>query len=77
MDVYRRDVLEDADEKVHARISEGNATAHRGDAITDATLYTTNQRDDHYVLIHLYGLTADQISFLGKCLTSYVYIVAS
>ena len=52
------------------RIKNDNVAAHEGDAITDAILYTTDQRDDEDALIRLYGLTADQISFLSKCLTS-------
>ena len=71
INVYRRDVLEEkVDDGRRERIDEGNRAAHRGDAITDATLYTTEEREDQYDLIHIYGLTADQISLLSKCLTS-------
>ena len=70
IDVYRRDVLRNVTEQGRIRINKGNVAAYGGDAITDATLYTTHQRDDEDVLISLYGLTADQIWFLSKCLTS-------
>ena len=70
IDVFRRDILRDIDDAGSKRIGAGNATAHEGDAITDARLYTTGQRDDEHALIHLYGLAADKILLLGKCLTS-------
>lgn len=63
-DVHRRDALRNVTEQGSIRINKGNIAAHKGDAVTDAMLYTTNQRDDEDVLISLYGLTADQISFL-------------
>ena len=70
IDFYRRDVLENVDQKGHGRIHKGNKAAHRGDAITDATLYTTRERKDEDVLTDLYGLTANEITLLSKCLTS-------
>ena len=70
IDVYRRDILQNVTEQGRIRINKGNVAAYGGDAITDATLYTTHQRDDEDVLISLYGLTVNQISFLSKCLTS-------
>ena len=70
IDFYCRDVLKNVDQKGHDRIYEGNKAAHRGDAITDATLYTTRERKDENVLRDLYGLTANKISVLSKCLTS-------
>jgi len=66
-DAHRRDALRNVTEQGSIRINKGNI---EGDAITDAMLYTTHQRDDEDVLISLYGLTADQISFLSRCLTS-------
>lgn len=69
IDVFRRDVLKDINEAGFKRIGAGNATAHEGDAITDARLYTTGQRDDMHALIHLYGLNANEISLLSKCPT--------
>jgi len=69
-DVHRRDVLRNVTEQGSIKINKGNIAAHDGDAITDAMLYATHQRDDEDVLISLYGLTADQILFLSKCLTS-------
>jgi uncharacterized protein (DUF3084 family) len=69
-DTHRRDVPRNVTEQESIRINEGNIAAHEGDAIIDAMLYITHQRDDEDVLISLYGLTADQIWFLSKCLTS-------
>jgi hypothetical protein len=67
LDVYRRDILENIDRQGRRKIVEGNKAAHEGDAITDASLYTSHRRFDERVLINLYGLTANQISCLGKC----------
>jgi hypothetical protein len=41
-----------------------------GDAVADASLYTSGERLDETVLVDLYGLTATQISLLGKRQTS-------
>jgi len=70
IDFYRRDVRRDVTDEGRARIHNANISAHEGDAITDAKLYTTGQRFDEDALIDLYGLTANQISFLSKCLIS-------
>ena len=43
IDFYCRDVLKNVDQKGHDRIYEGNKAAYKGDAITDATLYTTRE----------------------------------
>ena len=48
------------------RIRRGNEAAHDGDAITDADLYTSGERTDEHALIKLYGLTAREITALGK-----------
>ncbi|OCK96450.1 uncharacterized protein K441DRAFT_47057 [Cenococcum geophilum 1.58] len=66
-DVHRRDVLRNVTEQGSIKINKGNIAADEGDAITDAMLYATHQRDDEDVLISLYGLTADQILFLSMC----------
>lgn len=39
--------------------------------VTDASLYTSAGRRDETILVNLYGLTANQISILGKCQTSF------
>src|SRR2546421_5211899 len=71
LEVYRRDILDDVDRQGRKKIGEGNEAAHNGDAVTDASLYTFGERlDDETVLVDLYGLTANQISYLGKCQTS-------
>jgi hypothetical protein len=67
INVYRRDVLGHATHQEYQQISDGNNAAHGGDAIADASLYTSRERYDEDVLIELYGLSANQISYQGKC----------
>ena len=66
IDVYRRDVLDDVTRQGYQKIGAGNEAAHGGDAVADASLYTSGERHDEMVLIDLYGLSANQISHLGK-----------
>jgi hypothetical protein len=70
INVYRRDVLGHVTHQEYQQISDGNNAAHGGDAVTDASLYTSGERHDEDVLIKLYGLSATQISYQGKCQTS-------
>jgi polyhydroxyalkanoate synthesis regulator phasin len=70
INVYRRDVLGDVSHQEYQQISDGNNAAHGGDAVTDASLYTSWERNDEDVFIHLYGLSSNQISYQGKCQTS-------
>ena len=70
INVYRRDVLGHATHQEYQQISDGNNAAHGGDAVTDASLYTSGERYDEDVLIRLYGLSARQISYQGKYQTS-------
>ena len=51
----------------YKKISEGHKAAYHGDAVADASLYTSGRRVDEGILTELYGLTANQISYLGKC----------
>ena len=67
INVYRRDVLGHVTHQEHQQISDGNNAAHGGDAVADASLYTSGERHDEGVLIELYGLSANQISYQGKC----------
>ena len=67
INVYRRDVLGHVTHQEYQQISDGNNAAHGGDAVTDASLYTCGERHDEDVLIELYGLSASQISYQGKC----------
>ena len=67
INVYRRDVLGYVTHQEYQQISDGNNAAHGGDAIADASLYTSRERYDEDVLIELYGLSANQISYQGKC----------
>ena len=69
IDVYLRDVLGEDTGETRDRIHDGNTTAHEGDAVTDAKLYTNGQRNDEYALTGLYGLTVSQILLFSKCLT--------
>lgn len=66
IDVYRRDVLGDADQEGLDRINRGNGTAHEGDAFTDARLYADGKRNDLHALTSLYGLSPDQLSSLPR-----------
>jgi prophage DNA circulation protein len=70
INVYRRNVLGHATPQLCQQISDGNNAAHGGDAVTDASLYTSGERHDENVLVELYGLSARQISYQGKCQTS-------
>jgi predicted nuclease with TOPRIM domain len=67
INVYRRDILGHVTHQEHQQISDGNNAAHGGDAVADASLYTSHERNDERVLIELYGLSANQISYQGKC----------
>jgi hypothetical protein len=67
INVYLRDVLGHVTHQEHQQISDGNNAAHGGDAVADASLYTSHERNDERVLIELYGLSANQISYQGKC----------
>jgi hypothetical protein len=67
INVYCRDVLGHVTHREYQQISDGNNAAHGGDAVTDASLYTSGERHDEGVLIKLYGLSANQISYQGKC----------
>jgi TolA-binding protein len=67
INVYRRDVLGHMTHQEHQQIGDGNNAAHGGDAVADASLYTSGERRDEGVLIQLYGLSASQISYHGKC----------
>lgn len=67
INVYRRDILGDVTHQEYQQISDGNNAAHGGDAVADASLYTSGERRDESVLIELYGLSANQISYQGKC----------
>jgi hypothetical protein len=48
LEVYRRDILDNVDRQGRKKISEGN-----GDAVTDASLYTSGRRFDERVLVDL------------------------
>jgi DNA repair exonuclease SbcCD ATPase subunit len=67
INVYCRDVLGHVTHQEHQQISDGNNAAHHGDAVADASLYTSRERTDEGVLIALYGLSPTQISYQGKC----------
>jgi hypothetical protein len=67
INVYRQDVLRDVSHQEYQQIGDGNNAAHGGDAVTDASLYTSWERHDEDVFIQLYGLSVNQISYQGKC----------
>jgi hypothetical protein len=66
LDVCHRDILKDIDQRGYKNISEGNIAAQEGDAVADAGLFTSGKRFGEEVLLHLYGLSAEKISYLGK-----------
>lgn len=70
IEVYKRDILGIIDREGRKKLDEGSIAAHGGDAIADADLYTSGERNDEDVLIDIYGLNSDQISSLCKCRTS-------
>jgi hypothetical protein len=70
LEVYHRDILNDVDGRGREKINQGNEAAHYGDAVTDASLYTSYERNDEIVIAELYGLSVFQISHLGKHQTS-------
>jgi chromosome segregation ATPase len=67
INVYCRDVLGYVTHQEHQQIRDGNNAAYGGDAVIDASLYTSWERNDEDVFILLYGLSASQISYQGKC----------
>jgi hypothetical protein len=72
LDTFRRDILK---EKAWTpMIQAGNAVAHDGDAITDASLYETNSRKDKSLMHKIYGLSAEQIRSLSKYLSLFLML---
>jgi hypothetical protein len=72
LDVYHCDILGKVGPQGRENIITGNKAAHGGDVITDADLYNCNERcDEKEALVAIYGLTARQISQLGKCLPKF------
>jgi hypothetical protein len=70
LQVYRRDILMEIDRQGLEIIGEGNVAAHDGDAVADASLFNPGKQYYERILVDLYGLTASQILYLGKCRTS-------
>lgn len=67
LDVYRRDVAQRfRSPNIRLNISIGSATAHHGDAVTDAKLYEMGLRQDRELISDLYGLSVDDILTLGE-----------
>lgn len=67
LDVYRRDVLQDNSARCSAAIAAGNAAAHAGDAVSDASLYEAGDRHDVSLMFKIYGLCPYQVLELCKC----------
>ncbi|KAI9834703.1 MAG: hypothetical protein M1826_000106 [Phylliscum demangeonii] len=57
MATYRRDVLQDPTQGDRGVIKAGNAAAHHGDLLGDATLYERGLRADEGTYVSLYGLS--------------------
>lgn len=66
LDTFRRDVLKDPSARHPPMIQAGNVAAHDGDAVTDATLFTTGARSDPGIMYTLYGMSADEVLSLSK-----------
>jgi len=66
LDTFRRDILEDATARWTSMIQSGNAAAHDGDAVTDASLFETGSRRDKNLMGKVYGLSAEQVLSLSK-----------
>lgn len=64
LDFYKRDIL-----RINPTTSDilsGNAAAHHGDAVTDATLYSIHHRSDQEVYRQLYGFGYKTVLKLRK-----------
>jgi len=67
LDVFRRDIWNEAEAQGTQAIKDGNQTTCYGDAVADASLYESCQREDESLLIEIYGITAREILSLSKC----------
>jgi hypothetical protein len=67
LDVYRRDVLKEPEAQGTQAIKDGNRAAHHGDAVADAGLYESGEREDEFLLFDIYGFSAREILSLSKC----------
>jgi len=67
LDVYRRDILKEAEAQGTQAIKDGNRAAHHGDAVGDASLYEFGLREDEFLLFDIYGFSAREILSLSKC----------
>lgn len=53
----------------------GNAAAYEGDAITDADIYLSGQRNDIDLFIDLYGVRPETAAELGKApVTPFIFV---
>jgi len=66
LDCYKRDELGMRSRKIRKSIKTGNKYAHRGDPVTDATLYTSNARSDMSTFLSLYGLRPHEVEDLAS-----------
>ena len=66
IDVYRRDVAGHLTTQTRPSIQRGNIRAHHGDCVTDAELYSRQQRTDEQIYVRLYGLTWKTVQTLSK-----------
>ena len=66
LDIFRRDILKSPNAKWTTAIGAGNAAAHHGDAVTDASLYEKGRRKDRSLFSKIYGLDPIQILELSE-----------
>ena len=67
LDVYRRDILKEAEAQGTQAIKDGNRATHHGDAVGDASLYEFGLREDEFLLFDIYSFSAREILSLSKC----------
>ncbi|KAI9776024.1 MAG: hypothetical protein M1839_000626 [Geoglossum umbratile] len=66
LDVYRRDIWNEAEAQGTQAIKDRNRAAHHGDAVADASLYESCQREDESLLVEIYGFSAREILSLSR-----------
>jgi hypothetical protein len=68
LDVFQREALGEPAAKKAETIKIGNLVAHCGDAIMDASLFKNGTWIDKELIVKEYGLTFEDVLFLGKML---------
>lgn len=69
LDTFRRDILQDPSATFTEAINAGGIAAHDGDALIDATLSVSGRRTGSDSMLHIYGLSAEDVITLRKYLS--------